>query len=365
MRKFLDTFPNVNISQLYSVYPTYSPFINELIELDKKVKKGVSPQVEEQYELLMKTFDSFLFRTESIERFNKSFSNPVQRINTSLIPTKGIALPLEEREEIELDLEREIQELSKKYKIDKERIEDVIEKEDIKKSKVLGQEMPTRTIEDFDIEDRFVGISWKYDTFNQSQFQLALSMMSQGCKFYYTTYGSKHFVLFKLKGMGRIIMQTSEERYSYDNLFQPQNQELKVYMLNDNSSSLENIFNIFKDAWDIDEESYSKVDDEFLYNTPYIYASMQENILWKEAEILQQPKEIALQAGYLKKYFSLYSPLEKICTLQMCKEIYIYENVESDVKSIIRDNIKTKKFYLGSNLIMFVSPKHLDNDNKF
>ena len=232
MRKFLDTFPNVNISQLYSVYPTYSPFINELIELDKKVKKGVSPQVEEQYELLMKTFDSFLFRTESIERFNKSFSNPVQRINTSLIPTKGIALPLEEREEIELDLEREIQELSKKYKIDKERIEDVIEKEDIKKSKVLGQEMPTRTIEDFDIEDRFVGISWKYDTFNQSQFQLALSMMSQGCKFYYTTYGSKHFVLFKLKGMGRIIMQTSEERYSYDNLFQPQNQELKVYMLN-------------------------------------------------------------------------------------------------------------------------------------
>ena len=62
MRKFLDTFPNIKLQQLYTVYPDYNVFINELIELDKKVKEGVSVEVEEQYELLMNTLDAFLFR---------------------------------------------------------------------------------------------------------------------------------------------------------------------------------------------------------------------------------------------------------------------------------------------------------------
>ena len=257
-----------------------------------------------------------------------------------------MALPIEEREEIEQDLENEIKELSEKYNIDKERIEEIIEEEESSKPKVLGQDVPTRSIEDFDIEDRFVGITWNYETFKQSEFKLALAMLKQGCKFYYTTYASKHFVLFKLKGMGRIIIETSEERYSYENLFQSSSQDLKVYMLNDNDKSLESIFNIFKDSWDMDMDSYSKVDDEFLYNTPYILASMKLDILWKEAEILQQSKSIAYASRYLKNYFSLYTPLEKICTLQMCKEVHSNLNVDRNVKAQIEENIKTQKFYI-------------------
>ena len=346
MRKFLDTFPNVTIEQLFKVYPNYGIFLKELQNLQQKVKSGVSPQVEEQYELLMNTFDSFLFRTESIEKFNTIYTNPLQQLNTSLIPTKGIELPIEEREEIEIDLEREIKELSDKYNIDKERIEELIEEDESVKPKVLGQDMKTRTIDDFDLEDRFVGITWNYETFKQSEFKLALAMMKQGCKFYYTTFASKNFVLFKLKGMGRIIIETDEERYSYENIFQSQNKALKVYMLNDSVSSLDKIFNIFKDSWDMDIDSYSTVDDEFLYNTPYILSSINVEILWKEAEILQQSKLIAYSSNYTAKYFSLYTPLEKICTLQMSKEVHSNLNVDKDVKSVIEENIKTQKFYI-------------------
>ena len=244
MRKFLDTFPNVTIEQLYSVYPRYDSFLKELQSLDKKVKKGVSPQIEEQYELLMNTFDTFLFKPESIERFNKTYTNPLAQLDLSLLPKKGVALPIEEREEIEEDLEREIKELSDKYQIDQKRIEEIIEEDESVKPKLIGQDIPTRTKEDFDEEDRFVGITWNYDSFKQSEFKLALAMMKQGCKFYYTTYASKHFALFKLKGMGRIIIETSEERYSYENLFQSSSQDLKVYMLNDNEKSLETICTI-------------------------------------------------------------------------------------------------------------------------
>ena len=346
MRKFLDTFPNVTIEQLYSVYPRYDSFLKELQSLDKKVKKGVSPQIEEQYELLMNTFDTFLFKPESIERFNKTYTNPLAQLDLSLLPKKGVALPIEEREEIEEDLEREIKELSDKYQIDQKRIEEIIEEDESVKPKLIGQDIPTRTKEDFDEEDRFVGITWNYDSFKQSEFKLALAMMKQGCKFYYTTYASKHFALFKLKGMGRIIIETSEERYSYENLFQSSSQDLKVYMLNDNEKSLETIFNVFKDAWDMDVDSYSKVDDEFLYNTPYILSSIKLDILWKEAEILQQSKSIAYASNYITKYFSLYTPLEKICTLQMCKEVHYNLNVDRNVKAQIEDNIKTQSFYI-------------------
>jgi hypothetical protein len=346
MRKFLDTFPNVTIEQLYSVYPRYDSFLKELQSLDKKVKKGVSPQIEEQYELLMNTFDTFLFKPESIERFNNTYTNPLAQLDLSLLPKKGVALPIEEREEIEEDLEREIKELSDKYQIDQKRIEEIIEEDESVKPKLIGQDIPTRSKEDFDEEDRFVGITWNYESFKQSEFKLALAMMKQGCKFYYTTYASKHFALFKLKGMGRIIIETSEERYSYENLFQSSSQDLKVYMLNDNEKSLETIFNVFKDAWDMDVDSYSKVDDEFLYNTPYILSSIKLDILWKEAEILQQSKSIAYASNYITKYFSLYTPLEKICTLQMCKEVHSNLNVDRNVKAQIEDNIKTQSFYI-------------------
>ena len=69
-------------------------------------------------------------------------------------------------------------------------------------------------------------------------------------------------------------------------------------------------------------------------------------ILWKEAEILQQSKLIAYSSNYTAKYFSLYTPLEKICTLQMSKEVHSNLNVDKNVKSVIEENIKTQKFYI-------------------
>jgi hypothetical protein len=37
MRKFLDTFPNVTIEQLFKVYPNYGIFLKELQNLQQKV----------------------------------------------------------------------------------------------------------------------------------------------------------------------------------------------------------------------------------------------------------------------------------------------------------------------------------------
>jgi hypothetical protein len=344
MRKFLDTFPNVSIQQIINVHKEYDYAFFQLESLSKKIKKGVSVEVEEQYEMLIDTIDAFLFRTENIEKFNQVYLNPIKQIDISLIPKQGVSLPIDEREQIESELEIEIQELMKD--VDKNIVEEFVDTDIIKKSKILGEEVVSRNREDFDEEDRFVGITWKYDTFNQTTFEKSLAMMSMGCKFYYATYGSKHFVMFKLKGMGRVIIQTSEERYNFDNIFLPNSQNLNVYMLNDSGASLENIFNIFKDAWDMDEDSYSKLDDAFLFNTPYIYSAYQDNILWKEAELLQQSKGIVERSKMIEKYFSLYTPLEGICTMQMCKENHTTVNVDNSAKKKIEKNIATQKFYI-------------------
>lgn len=95
-------------------------------------------------------------------------------------------------------------------------------------------------------------------------------MLGQGCKFSYATFGSKSFVLFKLKGMGRLIIQTSETRKNYERIFFPPNQPLNLFVLNDNQYTLQNIFNLFEESFEWAEDSNEVLDDNF-YITHLIY----------------------------------------------------------------------------------------------
>ena len=341
MRKFLETYPTVQFDELYKVYPDYGVMLSEIVDVGKKVKRGVSIEAEEQYEQLLDSFDAFLLTDESIDLYNEAY--PRRALDKSLLPSVKESLSLEERDTLETELEEEIEGLMKG--IDSPLIENIAPvkaKEEI----IAGEEQVSRTKEDFDEDERFVGISVKYSDIDKVKFEKTLSMLGQGCKFSYATFGSKSFVLFKLKGMGRLIIQTSETRKNYERIFFPPNQPLNLFVLNDNQYTLQNIFNLFEESFEWAEDSNEVLDDNFLYNTPYIYGSYETGFLWKEAELVQQPKGIALRSNLIETYFSLYNPLEAICTMQMCYEIHTKVNVDSDAKSKIEKNIEEQSYYI-------------------
>ena len=75
MKKFLETFENTNITKMMSVYPEYNLLFKELDDLEETIKSGVSKQVEIEYYDLMDSLDTFLFKPESIKRYNETFPN--------------------------------------------------------------------------------------------------------------------------------------------------------------------------------------------------------------------------------------------------------------------------------------------------
>ena len=96
MRKFLETFPTIQIDNLYKVYPDYGVMLSEIMEVAQKVEQGVSVEAQEQYEQLMDTFDEFLLRPESIDMYNEVF--PRRPLNKELLPSVLEKVSLEEKE---------------------------------------------------------------------------------------------------------------------------------------------------------------------------------------------------------------------------------------------------------------------------
>ena len=348
MRKFLETFPTIQIDNLYKVYPDYGVMLSEIMEVAQKVEQGVSVEAQEQYEQLMDTFDEFLLRPESIDMYNEVF--PRRPLNKELLPSVLEKVSLEERERIEIELEQEISDLMQgvETKFIKTDVPDKLPSQE-----VVGEAYVPKTKEDFDEEDRYIGISFKYAECNQTKFEKALIMLGQGCKFYYATFGGKNLVMFKLKGLGRIIIETKEIRTKFDFIFGPLDKDLNVYFLNDNQYSLETIFNLFESSFRTTDEKNDVLSEEFLYNTRYITASYSEGLLWKEAEQVQQDKGISLRGSYLETYFSLFNPLQSICVMVICKEIHSNVNVDRDAKSKIEKIIEDLKFKIEG--ISFVS----------
>ena len=111
MRKFLETHPTVQFDELYKVYPDYGVMLSEIVDVGKKVKRGVSIEAEEQYEQLLDSFDAFLLTDESIDLYNEAY--PRRALDKSLLPSVKESLSLEERDTLETELEEEIEGLMK------------------------------------------------------------------------------------------------------------------------------------------------------------------------------------------------------------------------------------------------------------
>ena len=333
MKKFLETFENTNITKMMSVYPEYNLLFKELDDLEETIKSGVSKQVEIEYYDLMDSLDTFLFKPESIKRYNDTFPN--NPLNIDLLEEQ-IEFTEEEAQE---RLEKEIEEIMKG--VDKELIEAQTKTEERKSKKRvidIPDEIITRDM--LDIEQQYYGINFIYDQFKDEDFYKALAMLQAGCKFYSATYGAKSFVLFKLSETARLIVETSEERYQLDSIFGIG--PLNAYILDKSKETLDVLFSTLKDAFDIDEETIRTLQDEFLFNQPIIVGAYQEDLLYKEANKFAQDSSLILREKLIKSYFSTYLPLEKICVLTMCNEIFLKSSDDEVAKNQIELNLKSR-----------------------
>lgn len=333
MKKFLETFENTNITKMMSVYPEYNLLFKELDDLEETIKSGVSKQVEIEYYDLMDSLDTFLFKPESIKRYNDTFPN--NPLNIDLLEEE-VDFTEEEAQE---RLEKEIEEIMKG--VDKDLIEAQTKTEERKSKKRvidIPDEIITRDM--LDIEQQYYGINFIYDQFKDEDFYKALAMLQAGCKFYSATYGAKSFVLFKLSETARLIVETSEERYQLDSIFGIG--PLNAYILDKSKETLDVLFSSLKDAFDIDEETIRTLQDEFLFNQPIIVGAYQEDLLYKEANKFAQDSSLILREKLIKSYFSTYLPLEKICVLTMCNEIFLKSSDDEVAKNQIELNLKSR-----------------------
>tara|TARA_R110000851_G_scaffold296023_1_gene451038 strand:- start:1660 stop:4239 length:2580 start_codon:yes stop_codon:yes gene_type:complete len=333
MKKFLETFENTNITKMMSVYPEYNLLFKELDELEETIKTGVSKQVEIEYYDLIDSLDTFLFKPESIKKYNQTFPN--NTLNTELL---NETLDFTE-DEAKVMLEGEIQELMKD--IDKDLISHQTQTQE-RKSKKRVIEVPDQIItrDMLDIEQEYYGTNFIYEQFKDEDFFKALAMMQTGCKFSTTTYGAKSFVLFRLSETARLIIETSEERQQLDSIFG--SGPLNAYILENTKEGLDVVFSILKDAFDIDEDTIRNLDDEFLFNQPIIIGAYQEGLLYKEANKFAQRSELINREKLIKTYFSTYLPLEKICVLTMCNEVHLKSSDDTVAKEQIQLNLNSK-----------------------
>ena len=333
MKKFLETFENTNITKMMSVYPEYNLLFKELDELEETIKTGVSKQVEIEYYDLIDSLDTFLFKPESIKKYNETF--PTNKLDLELLEEE---LDFTE-EEAQERLEKEIAEMMKG--IDKDLIATQTQSEE-RKSKKRVIDIPDQIItrDMLDIEQEYYGTNFIYEQFKDESFYKSLAMLQAGCKFYTATYGAKSFILFKLSETARLIVETPEERYQLDSVFGIG--PLNAYILEKSKEALEVLFSTLQDAFDIDEETIRTLDDEFLFNQPIIVGAYQEELLYKEANKFAQHSSLLLREKLIKSYFSTYLPLEKICVLTMCKEIFLKSSDDIVAKQQIELNLKSR-----------------------
>ena len=333
MKKFLETFENTNITKMMSVYPEYNLLFKELDDLEETIKSGVSKQVEIEYYDLMDSLDTFLFKPESIKKYNNTFPNNPLNID---ILEEELDFTEEEAQE---RLEKEIELMMKD--IDKELIESQTKTED-RKSKKRIIDIPDQVItrDMLDIEQEYYGTNFIYEQFKDEDFYKSLAMLQTGCKFYSATYGAKSFILFKLSETARLIVETPEERYQLDSIFGIG--PLNAYILEKSKEELDILFSTLKEAFDIDEETIRNLDDEFLFNQPIIVGAYQDELLYKEANKFAQESSLILREKLIKSYFSTYLPLEKICVLTMCKEVFNKSSDDDIAKKQIELNLKSR-----------------------
>ena len=340
MKKFLETFsPNVSVWNLTKVFPEYASVFDKIEDLDEQVKKGVSRQVEIEFYDLMESLDGFLLKEENINKYNSVF--PQRQLDKDLLEEDNLYTE-EEAKEI---LESEITDLMKEVD---EKIISAQTQSDInnvkKKKDNIVQERITKDM--LSPDQQYVGLSLTQDKIRKTDLEKGLDIFQRGVKFKTLTYTNKNFIMFDLGGKKRIIVQTPEYTDDYAELDRARDEMMLTYILAENQEELEKVWTIMQHAFDFDDDSVSKIDDDFLYNNPVIYGSYQD-FLYENVSLYRQKDDgLILRQNSYREYFDLYVPLEQILALTFCKQIFQRDgnfDIQQN-RSDIYEAIKTSSF---------------------
>ena len=340
MKKFLETFqPYASTFNLGQVWPEYRVMFEKIEDLDEQVKRGVSKQVEIEYYDLIEALDGFLLEKESIEKYNKVF------------PNKPLDFRLLERES-EFDEEQAKSLLNKEIEdlmsdIDDDLVKAQVQSDQTKIVKRKSQK-PAEIIkkEDLSEDQIFYGKQITYDSINETPFWQGLAMMKIGCKFFTCSFTTKHYAMFKISETQRLVIETNELKVKFDNLF-GLTKGNQAYFLGRTPEDVEILFNLFRNAFDYDDADIFTIDEEFQYNSPPIYSSFVEGLLYQEVDFFSQNKALVERSKYIRTYFNLFRPLSEILTLLYCKKVYsnlLDRAGADDAKKIIDKNLETKTF---------------------
>lgn len=339
MRKFSETYA-ISSYEIGIVFPEYSDLFEKLEDIDAKVRRDGSSQAKEEYINLVQSVDDFLNRPENLQKF----------VDEGILEPEDIELSKTtetfSEEEARDRLTREIEEATKD--VDPEQLQEQIDLDIEKavKDESLISEKPLTRGDAVSEGDEFFGVQFKYFDVKRDQFARCLSMLKSGCKFYFTEFASKHYVLFKLPNREFLIIEKSIPTQRYNDIFGAGDNNL-CFIVAPTLERLEKLYQIFKYAISSDYEEYAsvpKIDDDYLFNSP-IMRGAYKGFLYDEAQKLAQTPEISNNDNYLKIYFSWFFSMEKILTLVNCNEKYNQTGVSSTIiTNQIKDDIVNKTF---------------------
>lgn len=332
MIKFLDRF-GLDRKDVRQVFPDYSKLFDDLDRLGEKVKQDASKQAENEYINILESVDDFLMREESLQKFRETLDLPM------VVESGGTDFTQEEAIEY---LEDEIYELEKN--IPEEILAKQKERETVYKPKSEVKVDLSKRVERFD--DRG-GVKFKYIQFKKEPFDKCLSMMNSGCKFSYTSFGDRNYILFHLNNEVKLIVETSTPVKQYNSIFGGSS-DVMAYILCKNQKDVPKYYELLRYAFDeIESEPYSKIDDDSLYNNPPLIGAFIEGYLYEPAdEIIQQG---IINSRDIESLFSLYLPLNQILILQLCSSIH------ANRSSITNDYINLTQEEIQENIVERVS----------
>ena len=209
MIKFLDRF-GLDKRDIRQVFPDYDKLFEDIQRLESRVKEGISQQAENEYIGILESLDDFLMREENLQKFRDILDVPmiVESGKTDFTQSEAIELLEDEIYELEKEIPAHILEKKK----EQETAFKTTSKVKVDLSRKVTRDM-------MDEDNQYFGIKFKYIQFKQPNFNRCLSMLKSGCKFLYTSFGDRNYVLLPLKKDVRLIVEVSTPVKEYTSIF--------------------------------------------------------------------------------------------------------------------------------------------------
>ena len=333
--QFLETY-GLDYFTLKEVFPLYSSLWDKVEDLEDKVTSDSSFQLREEYINLLQSIDEFLLRPENLELFKQVIPEYAEIFEDG---------EMYEKEDAKERLTQEIESITSE--ISEEQLREQI-KIDVQKAKEQEEEeLEKLTGADYDEDQRYEGVEFKYTEIKQDHFARCLSMLKAGAKFFYLSLSNKHYVCFRFPQNLCLIIQTPVPTRKYAEIFGGGEGEL-CYLLAPTKKDVKKLFNLIRYAIDSDYEDFEdlkSVSEEDLYNNPIIKGAYFSNLdFYEPASKFAQGEKMVKEDEYLKMNFSWYFAMEKILALVAIKKITDTEYDSQKSKLKIEEMIETQTF---------------------